>query len=135
LRADRLEAEVRVTATDLHNKVLPPASLAVRGVITHDLNATPKALNLGAVRVGDTVESTVVLASCTGRTIHVQAADFGSEAGTIFESDEAPSRGQAFRVRLKITGRGERSGVASLSVRDQGGENDVLRIPISYFGY
>ncbi len=111
--AGAIASEIRIDAIGRSGERLPSAALPVGGVIKEDIQVIPPSLLFGAVRVGDTVEETVVLQSLSGRTFDVLSTSASTDTVTVRQLDA----GRVFRIALRIAEPGPRNAFVTFVVR------------------
>lgn len=135
IRSGPFAFDVELTGVTVSGEQLPVSVLPVRGVCLRDIYAVPAAVTLGACRIGDVVETTVVLDSRTKRLFSVESI---TEPSDVLQVEPFQGAGESvclFHIRQKIVSEGPQHGEVVLRISTPGAAStDDIIIPIRYVG-
>jgi hypothetical protein len=117
-----LRREVVLRPTTLEGVSLPPKQITIEAeVVEHDTRLNPTELYLGGVKVGEAVESRVVVTSLSGRELRVEKVEPDGA-----DLEVAPGDGpNEFRVKQRVTRSGQTSGMIWFTARTPDGVERV----------
>ena len=138
LRAGPFAFDVELSGVTVRGEQLPVSVLPVRGVCLRDIYAVPAAVTFGPCKIGDIVETTVVLNSRTKRLFSVKSITGQSNAiqvEPIKVKGGVESTAHLFRVRQRIVNEGAQQGEIVIETSSPGATaTDAIIIPVRYVG-
>jgi hypothetical protein len=129
------EATIAFDIVESSGKRLPGVALPVTGPMQPEVRALPARLFLGARRVGEIAQATIVLQVPADQDWSVDHID--SESSDVQVAEQAvPSvpKGRAFQLRQTITKEGHQSSTVRFHVRKAGMDPVPLEMEVSYDG-
>jgi hypothetical protein len=126
--------DIRIQATLKDGFVLPPVFLPVDGVVIDDIQATPSALKLGSMHLGEESEQIIVVHSLAGRRFEIDAIDCDSVDTTIRPCKNTLGSGRAFCIRQFASQKGDQTRVVRFRTRLSNNEKVAATVTLSYYG-
>ena len=124
---------IRLVACLGSGEVVTSNWVPVDGFVSAEVDASPRDLRWGVLRIGSTHEGHVLIRSRLGQTFTIESITPDSK-DTLVAVDKSNNDRVMLLVTQRISGAGSQEHYVAVEVRNSHGTTTEVRIPISYYG-
>lgn len=128
------QCRIEVAARPADGESLPSASLPVRGVVVHDIQAIPPLIAFRPAVVEEYVEATLRLKSRTGEPFSIEGVEVDSKHLSVELLDTTSSEGYVYRVRQHVASTGSHLQRVDFVLAGGRADPERVRLTVSYVG-